>query len=406
MRVLLSSIGSRGDVQPILALAVELQARGHTARLCVAPNFKEWVESYGVECTPIGPDLQKLTGGSAPKLPPITSKEQWQQLADQSVRAQFQVVGEAARGCDLIVAAGALQIAARSIAELQKIGYVFAAYCPAVLPSPGYPPPKTGGFYAHTLPEATNRQLWQQNEQEFNARFGAALNDERAKAGLEPAASVRTYMFTARPWLAADPTLGPAFPEAGMEVVQTGAWMLDDPAGLPAALEDFLAGGEPPVYLGFGSMHANAQTGRKLIQAARAVGRRAVLSQGWGELTPGDIGDDCLVIGDVNHARLFPRLAAVVHHGGAGTTVSAARAGRAQVIIPHNYDQFYWAQRVQQLGVGASGPLRDELSADALAQALRACLQPEVMERAQALAGRIEPHGARIAAARLEEEFG
>src|SRR6266498_2116056 len=145
MQVLLSSIGSRGDVQPIVALGLELQALGHRARLCVAPNFKEWIESYGLECVPIGPDLKKMTGGTVPGKPVLSfSKEQLQQLADQTVRGQFQVIGEAARDCDLIVAAGALQIATRSIAEVQDIPYVFAAYCPAVLPSSKYPPPSHG----------------------------------------------------------------------------------------------------------------------------------------------------------------------------------------------------------------------------------------------------------------------
>jgi len=141
MRILLSSIGSRGDVQPILALGMELQALGHRARLCVPPNFKEWVESYGLECIPIGPDLKKLTGGTVPGKPVLPSKEQLQKMAEESVRAQFQVIGEAARDCNLIVAATALQFAARSIAEVQNIHYVFAAYCPAVLPSSKYPPP-------------------------------------------------------------------------------------------------------------------------------------------------------------------------------------------------------------------------------------------------------------------------
>ncbi len=188
--------------------------------------------------------------------------------------------------------------------------------------------------------------------------------------------------------------------------MQTGAWMLSEQTPLPDDLEVFLANGAPPVYLGFGSMRASEQTARVLMEAARALGMRSILSQGWAGLTPVDTGDDCLSIGDVNHEALFPRVAAIVHHGGAGTTATTARAGRAQVIIPHNYDQFYWAHRVQQLGVGVSGPLRDDLTVDALVQALRECLQPEVTTRAQALAGRMELHGARIAAERLTNEFG
>jgi vancomycin aglycone glucosyltransferase len=405
MQVLLSSIGSRGDVQPILALALELRALEHQPKLCVAPNFKEWIESYGLECIPIGPDLKKLTGGTVPGKPVLPSPEILQQMADEMVRGQFQVIGEAARGCDLIVAAGALQIATRSIAEAQNIAYIFAAYCPAVLPSSKYPPPKMGGHYSFTLPESENLQLWQQDEQSFN-RFAATLNEERAKIGLAPVTGVQRHMFTDRPWLAADPLIAPAFPLTGMQVVQTGAWSLSDQTALPDELENFLGEGTPPIYLGFGSMRASDQTARMLIEAARAVGRRSILSQGWANLTPSDMGDDCLSIGDVNHGKLFPRVAAIVHHGGSGTTTTAARAGRAQVLIPHNYDQFYWAHRVQQLGVGVSGPLRDDLSVDALIQALHDCLEPELTRRAEALAGQMELHGAQIAAQRLTNEFG
>ncbi len=400
MQVLLSSIGSRGDVQPLVALGLELQALGHRARLCVAPNFMEWIESYGLECVPIGPDLKKMTGGTVTRIVPRTPEE-WKIIVDESVRDQFRVIGEAARGCDLVVGAGALQVALRSIAQAQRIPYVFAAYCPTILPSAKYPPPRTGGSYPQDLPELENLKLWKQNDDEFNARFGEVLNEERSKLGLSPVASVRDSMFTDHPWLAADPVLAPAYPIPGLNVTQTGAWMLHDDTPLPGDVAAFLAGGPDPVYLGFGSMQALEETGRKLVDAARALGLRSVLSQGWAGLTADDMRDDCITIGAVNHTALFPRMAAVVHHGGGGTTQTAARAGRPQVLIPHNYDQFYWAHRVQELGIGASGPIRDDFTVDALVDALRVALQADVAERAQELAGRMEPHGARIAAERL-----
>lgn len=405
MQVLLSSIGSRGDVQPLVALGVELQALGHRARLCVAPNFCEWIESYGLECVPIGPDLKKLTGGTVARMVPRTSEE-WKIIVDASVREQFAVLTEAARGCDVLVGAGALQIALRSIADAQHTPYLFAAYCPAVLPSTRNPPPKNSdGSYPQDLPQDEIVRLWKQNDDEFNARFGAVLNDERGKLGLSPVSSVRDTMFTDHPWLAADPVLAPAYPIPGLDVTQTGAWMISETTPLPVDVEAFLAAGAPPVYLGFGSMQALEQTGRKLIDAARALGLRSVLSQGWAGLEPGEMGDDCLTIGDLNHAALFPRMAAIVHHGGAGTTQTAARAGRPQVLIPHNYDQFYWAHRVQEMGVGVSGPTRDDLTVDALVAALRLCLQPDMAARAQELASRMEPHGAHNAAERLTREY-
>lgn len=403
MRVLISSIGSRGDVQPILALALELRALGHEPRLCVAPNFKDWVESHGVECVPIGPDLKKLTAGSKPFK---VSPEQRRQFAAYAVRSQFPVLTEAARGCDLLVAGGALQFATRSIAESMQIPYVFAAYCPVSLPSPHHPPPKMDKHYPQSLPAVVNRLLWKRDKRSWNQLFGGALNEERKKAGLPEVNGVLEHIFTERPWLAADSTLAPSPSTSGLQVVQTGAWFLPDSTALPHELQNFLANGEAPIYFGFGSMRAEEHTSRVLIEAARALKRRAIISEGWANLALIDGSSDCICVGEVNHEKLFARVAAVVHHGGAGTTTAAARAGRAQVIVPHLYDQFYWAHRVRKLGVGAAGPTRKRLSLSALVSALRQSLRPEITERAQALAGRMERNGVRIAAQRLVSEFG
>src|ERR1700722_18639461 len=168
MKVLLSSIGSRGDVQPILALACELRALGHEASLCVAPNFKDWVESYGVTCVPIGPDLQKLTGGREPTRPVKPTPDQLRQLAIHTVRGQFQVLTDAARGFDLIVAAGALQFATRSVAEALRIPYVFAAYCPGIFPAPNHPPLKMGSHFPQSLPAMINRLLWRRDSRSWD----------------------------------------------------------------------------------------------------------------------------------------------------------------------------------------------------------------------------------------------
>lgn len=400
MKILLSTIGTRGEVQPVLALALELRARGHEPRLCVPPNFGDWVEAHGLPYVPIGPDLRKLTGGAAPKAqqpPPAPSPEQRRALAVHTVRSQFPVLMEAARGCELVIGAGALQLATRSVTEALGVRYVFAAYCADVLPSPDHPPPKFGVHHALTLGAEENLALWAEEEASWNDLFGAALNEERAKLGLPPVGSVQRHVFTEQPWLAADPVLGPA--GAGeLQIRQTGAWLLRDRTPLPEAVERFLEAGPPPVYLGFGSMRATDETGRVLVEAARKLGLRSILSQGWGELAPSDAAGDCLSIGDVAHELLFPRVAAVVHHGGAGTTTVAARAGVPQVIVPHNYDQPYWAHRVETLGIGARGPAGDQLSAEAIVGALRACLAPETRERARELAARVQSDGVRVAA--------
>src|SRR3974377_1129088 len=139
MRVLLSTIGSRGDVQPLVALALQLKALGQEVRLCVPPDFRDWIENLGMPVTPIGPEVRS-TGKANPSAAPPTL-ERGRQLVEDSAATQFEKVMAAAQGCDVIVGATALQIAAPSIAEKLGIPYVFAVYCPAVLPSPHHAPP-------------------------------------------------------------------------------------------------------------------------------------------------------------------------------------------------------------------------------------------------------------------------
>src|SRR5262249_39826946 len=158
--------------------------------------------------------------------------------------------------------------------------------------------------------------MWDWDRESINLLFRDALNNHRAGLGLPPVADVRDYVITNRPLLAADPVLSPWQP-ADLDVVQTGAWLLPDERPVPAGLLEFLDAGEPPVYVGFGSMPMRTSTdlGRVVTVAVRAHGRRAVLSRGWADL--GSIDDDCFVVGESNHQALFRRAAAVVHHGGA-----------------------------------------------------------------------------------------
>lgn len=398
MRVLLSTIGSRGDVQPLVALALELRALGQEVRFCVPPDFQEWIEGLGFPVTPIGPELRRLTVASPPAPASPPSPEGLRQMAEATVGAQFDTVTAAARGCDVIVAATALQIAARSVAEGMGIPYVFAAYCPAVLPSPHHAPPPLPVPGPAPAP-ADNRELWARDAERFNAMFGAPLNARRASLGLSPVDDVRGHVFTGRVWLAADAALAPWPTPGDRAVLQTGAWIVPDERPLSAELQAFLDAGEPPVYFGFGSMNAPRELGRVMLRSARALGRRAILSRGWTELSV-EGEPDCLVIDEVNQQALFGRVAAVVHHGGAGTTTTAARAGAPQVVIPQVYDQHYWAERVRQLGIGtAHAP--GTPATESLTNALEAALDPGVAGRARSIATAVRGDGARTAAQRL-----
>jgi vancomycin aglycone glucosyltransferase len=146
-------------------------------------------------------------------------------------------------------------------------------------------------------------------------------------------------------------------------------------------------------------------TSRTLIAAARAAGRRVIVSRGWADLGLVDDAPDCISIGDVNQQALFPRVAAVVHHGGAGTTTAAARAGAPQVVVPMFGDQFYWAARVRDLGVGTSVERR-VLTAESLASALLQALAADPAERARGIAEEVVGGGAAIAARTLIAAYG
>jgi vancomycin aglycone glucosyltransferase len=406
MRALLSTIGSRGDVQPLVALAIELRAHGVGVQLCVPPDFREWIEGLGFPVTPIGPELRKMTAPAPGAKPFRPSPDEMRKMVEDSVATQFATVKAAAEGCDVIVAATALQIAARSVSELTGARYVFVAYCPAVLPSACHAPPPVPAWSKTSAPEPTdNRELWQRDGERFNARFGELLNAHRASAGLTPVSDVRSHIFGDTPWLAVDPTLGPWPTDDGDSPFQPGAWFVADERPLSAELEHFLDAGDPPVYFGFGSARAPTDLGHTMVAAARALGRRAVVSAGWSGLTLPDDADDCLVIDEVNQQALFPRAAAVVHHGGAGTTTAAALGGAPQVIIPQMYDQHYWAIRVGELGIGVAHAAGTPTT-ETLTTALEAALRPSVLASARSVAKQIRRDGTRVAAERLIEEQG
>jgi vancomycin aglycone glucosyltransferase len=399
MRVLLSTIGSRGDVQPLVALAVELRALGEEVRLCVPPDFRDWIESLGMPVTPIGPELRS-TGKASPSAAPPTP-EQRRGMMEGTVATQFETIAAAARGCDVIVGATALQVAAPSVAESMGIPYIFAAYCPAVLPSPHHAPPVLAMLGQKPVPAAADhRELWDQDARRWNDTWGPLLNPRRTSLGLAPVGDVRSYVLTDRPWLAADPTLGPWPDPADGAVCQTGAWILPDERPLSPELEAFLDAGEPPVYFGFGSIRAPQDLSPVMIRTARALGRRAIVSRGWADLSLLDDEPDCLAIGEVNQQALFKRVAAVVHHGGAGTTTAAARAGAPQVVIPQHYDQHYWAERVHHLGIG-SAHAPGAPTTGSLTSALDHTLKPEAAARARSIAALVRGDGARIAAERV-----
>ncbi|MFE4964312.1 glycosyltransferase [Streptomyces sp. NPDC056660] len=400
MRVLLSTYGTRGDVEPLVALAVRLRALGVGVRMCAPPDeeFAERLAGIGVQLVPVGPPVRELMRGTT-----LPSAADLSRYRAEMVEAQFDVFPAAVDGCDALVAAGLAQVAARSLAEAAGIRYVYASYAAVHLPSPHHAPPPRPGWPEPGPEVNDNRALWALDARNVNAQFSEALNGHRAAIGLPPVDNVRDHVLTDRPWLAADPVLGPWRETPGLDVVQTGAWNLADERPLPADLVTFLDAGEPPVYVGFGSMRPSPGIGRTAVEAIRAQGHRVLVSRGWAELDLVDERDDCFAVGEANHQRMFGRVAAVVHHGGAGTTLTAARAGTPQVVIPLQLsDNPYWAGRVADLDIGAAldGP---PPTVESLGVAFKTALSPETRARAAALGARIRTDGAETAAKLLVE---
>ena len=375
MRVALWTYGTRGDAEPMVALAVRLQTLGVDTTLYAPRDFAALADRAGVPMVPAGGSVRTLATATPADL-----------FANQFDAAAALIPVEA----DVLVITGMMPAAAgaRSVAERAGITSVYATFQQLMLPSPHQPPLLYPGRpFPPERPDAAK----------VNAFFAQGLNRFRALLTLAPVGDVRDYVRTdvlGDPLLATDPTLDPWHPTPAVDAVQTGAWILPDPRPLSAELEAFLNAGAPPVYVGFGSMPVPPDLARATIAAIRAHGRRVIVGRGWAGLAANG-AYDAIAIGEVNQQALFRRVAAVIHHGGGGTTMTAARAGTPQVVIPLAADQPYWAARVAELGIGYAhdGAVPTEQTvADALDNAV------QTRATAADLAGIIRDDGVTVAA--------
>lgn len=375
MRVVLSTYGSRGDVEPMVALAVELRALGADVSLCAPPDkeFADLLAGAGVPMVPFDRPWRSWVR-------PSTSKQRTERVGE-FIAAQYNTVVEAADGCDVLLTTAMSHFIAQSVAEQLDIPHRHGVFAPNVLDDP--------------------------DAEHWSALFGPSINDHRESIGRSRIDDVGEFMFGEQPWLAADPTLGPWEGPAGLGVIQTGAWILPDERPLPPDLEAFLEAGTPPVYVGFGSMRTVTQeSARVVVEGIREQGRRTLLARGWAELALADDRDDCYSVGEVNQQALFARVAAVVHHGGAGTTTTAALAGAPQVVVPQaGGDQPYWAARVATLGIGMAHESPTP-TAESLSGVLQKVLTPATRSRAAAVAAAIGTGGASVAAQLLLDAAG
>jgi UDP:flavonoid glycosyltransferase YjiC (YdhE family) len=370
-------------VQPIVALAVALRARGHVVSLTAPANFVSWIRGYGFDTESDGIDVEALLRSSGTDLQSLS----WQmRYLSHTTPLLFEPVARASVGCELIVGAG-VQFAAASVAEWRDVPYAHVVFCPSATPSSATPPPNVR---RQTLPRWINRLLWQAGGPIADLALRGPINRGRATLGLEALNSPISQLLRKRVILAADRDLGPMPDDAPESTVSTDAWVLDEPGTLDPRVEAFLQQDPAPIYVGFGSMVAPRvpELVAQAVAAVRAIGRGAVIAGGWASLDRHiREADDVLTVDNVPHFLIFPRVAAAVHHGGAGTTTAAARAGVPQVLLPHILDQYYWAHRVEVLGLGPPALSVELITADVLSDRIsRAVSDPRIRERVNRLA--------------------
>lgn len=397
MRVLIVGVGSRGDVAPLTGLGASLRAAGHEVTIAAYQMFADLVIGSGLEFRPLPGDPRLLEaarwrrGGAGP----LGASRLVRLIADHMRELHRGIVTAARQDADVLLLEGMSAIGGRHIAEglgLPSMGLLLQP----VYPTREFPPSIVAARSLGRL---------------GNLMAGAALTTMGAPALAGPVKEIRADLglprLSAREAILGRPdeswTVFHGFSPAvvprpadwpdGMDVV--GYWWPEHPEAWrpPEDLELFLGAGPPPVFLGIGSMTpADADRFGELAAAAgRRAGVRMVIQSGQPSTLQAEQSHvDSIVVGEVPHDWLFPKMAAVVHHAGAGTTASGLRAGVPAVCLPMMGDQPFWAARVAALGAGPRPIPYKRVSSARLAEAIKhAVTRPSYRERAESLAGRL-----------------
>ena len=384
MKIILLTYGTRGDVQPYLALGLGLKARGHEIRIVTSERFRGFITGYGLAFAPMNDDLLAILDTDEGK----AMIEDTRHIGDQ-IRMALSIwkrVGPMQKAIlddgwaatrdeapDLLIY-HPKAYGSPHYAEKLGIPSVFALPIPMMLPTRdlpniGFVSPGWGWF---------NRFTYTLVDMIMAIASARMINSWRSSVGLQKA---RTLSLSKRPDGCPQPAVVCVSPNVIAQPSDwpdlwkmIGYWFLDTPIGWtpPEDLQTFLDAGDPPVYIGFGSM-----TGRQperlaeiAVEALRRSGKRGILATGWGGLKPGDLPDTIFSVDQVPHDWLFPNMAAIVHHGGAGTTAAALRSGTPSVIVPFFGDQPFWGKTIHNLGVGTRPIPQKRLTAENLSEAL------------------------------------
>lgn len=398
MNIGIIALGSQGDVQPYLALGRALAGSGHHVRLVVPQGYPD-PGTPRLELSQVAGDPREVM--DSPEMRALLETGNFVKiqrhanaLAREVAPRWARTALDACRGMDMLLAGlGGLNLA-QTLAEALNIPVVEAHVTPLTptreFPGPLLPPgaPRLGGAFNRLTFGLIRQMMWQ------GSRAGDTdMRSEVLKLPPAPFFGPRVR-HTAPTLYGISPSVLPRPADWPADVHLTGYWFLNaDPDWTPdPALSAFLAAGPRPVYIGFGSMGSRdpEATADLVLAALERSGQRAVLLSGWGGLSRSELPGSVFLSGPAPHTWLLPQMAATVHHGGAGTTAAALRAGVPTTVVPFFGDQPYWGARVQALGVGPAPLPRRTLSVDGLARAL------ETMGRDTAMQERADRLGAAI----------
>jgi sterol 3beta-glucosyltransferase len=418
MRIVVPTTGSRGDVQPYVALGRGLQWCGHHVRIATHADFEGLVRRHGLDFFAIeanGRALQSSDTGDRmfnAGSNPFAFMREFTRLRKPLVRQLMEKSREACTDADVILLSPTALFVSLSIAEKLRLPTCWTALQPAA------PTRHLANFFFPALARwipgksvynllthfVTGETLWHMMRK--------VLNQARAEAlDLPPMPFLGPIAETLRPDLhlyGFSPRVIPRPPDWSANHHISGYWFLDDPDYRPSAeLVAFLESGPPPVYVGFGSMHDRDAAGLTdlVLKALDRAGQRGVLHTGWGALERVWRSDRVFPVESVPHEWLFPRMAAIIHHGGAGTTGAALRAGVPSLVVPFAADQPFWGRRTAELGAGPRPIARKRLTVERLTDALRAAVaDADMRQRAGALGRQIQTEDGVARAVELFEQ--
>lgn len=388
-KIVLATFGSRGDVQPMLALALALQLEGHDVLLAGPPEKEAWAKELDCPFHSLGSNVTAFLDGMKDAHSPFSAFSFIKFLRGELV-PQFYALRNILTGADLAVGAS-LAFTLSTVAESMGVAYRYVAFTPQLLPSGHHP---FLAFRRQNLPEWMNRLGWRIARNLDRLNLKAILNRLRRKLGLTPIQDPWRHILGPRVIVASDPAVAGVAPDVEVDFAQTGYLHLRQPDVRLPELEAFLSRGSPPVYAGFGSMPKRDQAAMVplIVNAARSAGQRLIINRFWDEPSRSPESEDLFFIRKYPHLSLFPRMAMVIHHGGAGTTACGAVSGVPQIIVPHVLDQYYWGNQVHLSGLGPTPIWRSRLTGSKLSSAIQECMiNPEIRQAVRMTAGEIIP---------------